>query len=106
MFGKVHSSPQNELTPFHPRSTYAVSKVTGFQLCQYYREAYDMLACSGILFNHESPRRGIEFVTRKVTSQLSTIKIGAAQELRLAELDETQDWGNARGYAEPRRMML
>jgi len=106
MFGKVHSSPQNELTPFHPRSTYAVSKVTGFQLCQYYREAYDMFACSGILFNHESPRRGIEFVTRKITSQLAKIKIGAARELRLGNLDAKRDWGHAREYVEAMWMML
>src|SRR5438552_18812392 len=98
MFGKAHSSPQNELTPFHPRSTYAVSKVTGFQPCQYYREAYDMFACSGILFKHESPRRGIEFVSRKITSQLSKINIEVAQELGLSKLDAKRDSGNAREY--------
>jgi GDPmannose 4,6-dehydratase len=106
MFGKTQSSPQNELTPFHPRSTYAISKVTGFQLCQYYREAYNMFVCGGILFNHESPRRGIEFVTRKITSQLVEIKFGAAGELRLGNLDAKRDWGHAREYVEAMWMML
>jgi GDPmannose 4,6-dehydratase len=106
MFGKVHSSPQNENTPFHPRSTYAVSKVAGFHLSQYYREAYDMFACTGILFNHESPRRGLEFVTRKITSHVAKIKLGVAKELRLGNLDAKRDWGHAREYVEAMWMML
>jgi GDPmannose 4,6-dehydratase len=106
MFGKVHESPQNELTPFHPRSTYAISKVSGFHLCQYYREAYDMFACSGILFNHESPRRGLEFVTRKITSQVAKIKRGLAKELWLGNLDAKRDWGHAREYVEAMWRML
>jgi GDPmannose 4,6-dehydratase len=106
MFGKVRSSPQNEQTPFHPRSTYAISKVSGHYLCQYYREAYGTFACSGILFNHESPRRGFEFVTRKITSQVARIKLGQAQELRLGNLDARRDWGHAREYVEAMWMML
>ena len=106
MFGKVHSSPQNEDTPFHPRSTYAISKVSGFHLSQYYREAYDLFACAGILFNHESPRRGLEFVTRKITSHAARIKLGLASELRLGNLDAKRDWGHAREYVEAMWMML
>ena len=106
MFGKVHTSPQNEETPFHPRSTYAISKVNGFYLCQYYREAYGIFACSGILFNHESPRRGLEFVTRKITSHVSKIKLGFAQELQLGNLDAKRDWGHAREYVEAMWGML
>ena len=106
MFGKVEATPQNESTPFHPRSTYAISKVTGFQLCQYYREAYDLFVCNGILFNHESPRRGIEFVTRKITSQLARIKIGLCQELRLGNLEAKRDWGHAREYVDAMWRML
>src|SRR6202035_3362391 len=87
MYGKAKSSPQNENTPFHPRSAYAISKVTGFNLCQYYREAYNIFACTGILFNHESPRRGFEFVTRKIPSHIAKIKNGAATELRLGNLE-------------------
>ncbi len=106
MFGKVPTTPQNEQTPFHPRSTYAISKVTGYQLCQYYREAYGTFACTGILFNHESPRRGFEFVTRKITSQVARIKLGLAQELRLGNLDAMRDWGHAREYVEAMWLML
>jgi GDPmannose 4,6-dehydratase len=106
MFGKVRATPQNEQTPFHPRSTYAISKVTGYHLCQYYREAYGTFACTGILFNHESPRRGFEFVTRKITSRVARIKLGLAQELRLGNLDATRDWGHAREYVEAMWMML
>jgi GDPmannose 4,6-dehydratase len=106
MFGKVHSSPQNESTAFHPRSTYAVSKVAGFHLCRYYREAYGMFLCNGILFNHESPRRGLEFVTRKITSHAAKIKLGLAQELRLGNLEAKRDWGHAREYVIPMWMML
>jgi GDPmannose 4,6-dehydratase len=106
MFGKVRATPQNEQTPFHPRSTYAISKVTGFHLCHYYREAYGMFACTGILFNHESPRRGFEFVTRKITSQIARIKLGLAQELRLGNLDAKRDWGHAREYVKAMWLML
>jgi GDPmannose 4,6-dehydratase len=106
MFGKVQSSPQNENTPFHPRSTYAISKVTGFYLCQYYREAYNLFVCSGILFNHESPRRGLEFVTRKITAQAAKIKLGLSQELRLGNLDAKRDWGHAREFVEAMWLML
>jgi GDPmannose 4,6-dehydratase len=106
MFGKVRSSPQNETTPFHPRSTYAISKVTCHQLCQYYREAYNVFACTGILFNHESPRRGLEFVTRKITSHVAKIKLGLARELLLGNLDAKRDWGHAREYVYAMWMML
>jgi len=106
MFGKVRATPQNEQTPFHPRSTYAISKVTGYHLCQYYREAYGTFACTGILFNHESPRRGYEFVTRKITSQVARIKLGRARELRLGNLEAMRDWGHARDYVEAMWMML
>jgi len=106
MFGKVHSSPQNETTPFHPRSTYAISKVTGFYLGQYYREAYDLFVCNGILFNHESPRRGLEFVTRKITTQAAKIKLGLSKELRLGNLDARRDWGHAREFVEAMWLML
>jgi GDPmannose 4,6-dehydratase len=106
MYGKVRSSPQNEATPFHPRSTYAISKVTGFHLSHYYREAYGIFACSGILFNHESPRRGIEFVTRKITSQLARIKLGLATELVLGNLDAKRDWGHSREYVTAMWRML
>jgi len=106
MFGKVQSSPQNESTPFHPRSTYAVSKVAGFYLCQYYREAYNLFVSNGILFNHESPRRGLEFVTRKITSHVAMIKSGLAQELRLGNLDAKRDWGHAGEYVKAMWMML
>jgi GDPmannose 4,6-dehydratase len=106
MFGKVRSTPQDENTPFHPRSTYAISKVTGHHLCQYYREAYGLFACTGILFNHESPRRGLEFVTRKITSTVAKIKVGAAKELPLGNLDAKRDWGHAREYVNAMWMML
>jgi GDPmannose 4,6-dehydratase len=106
MYGKAQSSPQNENTPFHPRSTYAISKVTGFNLCQYYREAYNLFACSGILFNHESPRRGLEFVSRKITAQIARIKLGLSKELRLGNLDAKRDWGHAQEYVEAMWMML
>lgn len=106
MFGKVRATPQNELTPFHPRSTYAISKVTGFYLCQYYREAHGTFASAGILFNHESPRRGFEFVTRKITSHVAKIKLGLAKELYLGNLDAKRDWGHAREYVEAMWRML
>lgn len=106
MFGKARVSPQNEETPFHPRSTYAISKVAGHHLTQYYREAYGTFACTGILFNHESPRRGYQFVTRKITSQVAKIKLGLAHDLRLGNLDAQRDWGHAREYVTAMWMML
>jgi GDPmannose 4,6-dehydratase len=106
MFGKSGVSPQNESTPFHPRSTYAISKVAGFHLCRYYREAYGIFISTGILFNHESPRRGIEFVTRKITAQVAKIKLGLAKELRLGNLEARRDWGHAREYVEAMWLML
>ncbi|HEX8852738.1 MAG TPA: GDP-mannose 4,6-dehydratase, partial [Pyrinomonadaceae bacterium] len=98
MFGKVHDVPQTEQTPFHPRSPYGISKVAGFDLTRNYREAYGMFCASGILFNHESPRRGFEFVTRKITSTVARIKAGTAHELRLGNLEAKRDWGHARDY--------
>ena len=106
MFGKVQESPQTEKTPFHPRSAYGISKVAGFHLTRNYREAYDLFACSGILFNHESPRRGFEFVTRKITSHVAKIKYGLASELRLGNLDARRDWGHAREYVDAMWRML
>ena len=106
MFGKVRETPQTELTPFHPRSPYAVSKVYGHYLTMNYRESYDMFACSGILFNHESPRRGMEFVTRKVTDGAARIKLGLADSLALGNLDAKRDWGDARDYVEAMWLML
>jgi GDPmannose 4,6-dehydratase len=106
MFGKVHESPQRETTVFHPRSAYGISKVAGFFLTQNYREAYGTFACSGILFNHESPRRGHEFVTRKITRQLARIKAGTAKELRLGNLEARRDWGHAADYVRAMHLML
>jgi GDPmannose 4,6-dehydratase len=106
MFGKVRETPQTEKTPFHPRSPYGISKVAGFDLTRNYREAYDMFACSGILFNHESPRRGLEFVTRKITSSVAKIKLGLAKELRLGNLDAKRDWGFAGDYVRAMWLML
>lgn len=106
MFGKVREMPQRETTPFHPRSPYGISKVAGFQLTVNYREAYGMFACNGILFNHESPRRGFEFVTRKITHGVSRIKRGLASELRLGNLDAQRDWGHARDYIRAMHLML
>ncbi len=98
MFGEASESPQNENTPFHPRSAYGISKVAGFDITRNYREAYRLHASSGILFNHESPRRGFEFVSRKITSHVARIKLGQARELRLGNLDAQRDWGHAREY--------
>ena len=98
MFGKAEHVPQNERTPFHPRSSYGISKVAGFELTRNYREAYGMHASSGIMFNHESPRRGYEFVTRKITSGVARIAAGKATELRLGNLDAQRDWGYAKEY--------
>src|SRR5262252_8335327 len=93
MFGKVQETPQNESTPFHPRSPYGVAKVYGHYITVNYRESYNLFACSGILFNHESPRRGLEFVTRKITHGVGRIKAGLVNELRLGNLDAKRDWG-------------
>jgi GDPmannose 4,6-dehydratase len=106
MFGKVAEAPQRETTPFHPRSPYGISKVAGFELTRNYRESYGMFCCNGILFNHESPRRGYEFVTRKITSQVARIKAGLASELRLGNLDAQRDWGHAADYVVAMHLML
>ncbi len=106
MFGKVRETPQNESTPFHPRSPYAVSKVFAHYITQNYRESYGMFACSGILFNHESELRGMEFVTRKITSTLVDIKYGLAEKLLLGNLDSKRDWGYAPEYVEGMHLML
>ncbi|HWQ57297.1 MAG TPA: GDP-mannose 4,6-dehydratase [Bryobacteraceae bacterium] len=106
MFGKVDEVPQNERTRFHPRSSYGISKVCGFDLTRNYREAYELFACNGILFNHESPRRGYEFVTRKITSGVARILAGRASELPLGNLEARRDWGHAREYVEAMWLML
>jgi GDPmannose 4,6-dehydratase len=106
MFGKVAEVPQTERTPFHPRSAYGISKVAGFHLTRNYREAYNIQASSGILYNHESPRRGFEFVTRKITSHAARIKLGLAKELCLGNLDAKRDWGHARDYVRAMWLML
>jgi GDPmannose 4,6-dehydratase len=106
MFGKVREVPQRETTPFHPRSPYGISKVAGFELTRNYREAYGMFCCSGILFNHESPRRGHEFVTRKITSAVARIRLGLASELKLGNLDARRDWGHAKDYVRAMHLML
>jgi GDPmannose 4,6-dehydratase len=106
MFGKVREAPQNEETTFHPRSPYGISKVAGFDLTRNYREAYDMYCVSGMLFNHESPRRGFEFVTRKITSTVAGIKLGLASELRLGNLEAQRDWGHATDYVRAMHLML
>src|SRR5438552_5650811 len=106
MFGKADEVPQTERTRFHPRSTYGISKVAGFELTRNYREAYGLHASSGILFNHESPRRGFEFVTRKITSGVARILAGRSKELRLGNLDAKRDWGHAREYVEAMWLML
>ena len=106
MFGKVREVPQTEATPFHPRSPYGISKVAGFDLTRNYREAYGMFCVSGILFNHESPRRGFEFVTRKITSAVARIKNGQQHELRLGNLGARRDWGHAKDYVRAMHLML
>ncbi|MGA8262083.1 MAG: GDP-mannose 4,6-dehydratase [Arenicellales bacterium] len=106
MFGKVHDVPQTEDTPFHPRSPYGISKVAGFDLTRNYREAYGIHASSGILYNHESPIRGFEFVTRKITRHVARIKLGLANELRLGNLEARRDWGHARDYVKAMWSML
>jgi len=106
MYGKVREVPQTETTPFHPRSPYAVAKVYGHYITVNYRESYDLYAVSGILFNHESPRRGLEFVTRKISDGVARIKLGMAEELRLGNLDSRRDWGFAGDYVRAMWMML
>jgi GDP-mannose 4,6-dehydratase len=106
MFGKVVEVPQKETTPFYPRSPYGVAKLYGHWATVNHRESYDLFACSGILFNHESPRRGIEFVTRKITDAVARIKLGSQNELRLGNLDAKRDWGYAKDYVECMWLML
>jgi GDPmannose 4,6-dehydratase len=106
MFGSPDESPQSETTRFHPRSPYGISKVAGFHLSCNYREAYGMFCANGILFNHESPRRGFEFVTRKITYAVARIKLGLAKEVRLGNLDAKRDWGHARDYVRAMHLML
>jgi len=106
MFGKVRETPQTEMTPFHPRSPYGVAKVFAHDITVNYRESYDMFACSGILFNHEGPRRGLEFVTRKITNSVARIKLGLQSELVLGNLEAKRDWGYAGDYVEAMWMML
>jgi len=105
MFGNV-DPPQNEKTPFRPRSAYGISKLTGYHLVRNYREAYGLFAINGILFNHESPRRGFEFVTRKISSHVARIKLGLTKELRLGNLDAKRDWGHSKDYVRAMHMML
>ncbi|MDY6845316.1 MAG: GDP-mannose 4,6-dehydratase, partial [Thermodesulfobacteriota bacterium] len=106
MFGKAEEIPQTEKTPFHPRSSYGISKVDGFHMTRNYREAFGIFACSGILFNHESPRRGYEFVTRKISSHVARIKLKKEKELRLGNLEAQRDWGHARDYVKAMWLML
>jgi GDPmannose 4,6-dehydratase len=105
-FGKVRETPQDENTPFHPRSPYGISKVAGFELTRNYREAYNLHASCGILFNHESPRRGHEFVTRKITSQAALIKLGREKRIKLGNIQAKRDWGHARDYVQAIWLML
>jgi GDPmannose 4,6-dehydratase len=106
MFGKVREIPQSEQTPFYPRSPYGISKVAGFDLTRNYREGYGMFACSGLLFNHESPRRGFEFVTRKISYNVANIKYGLEKDLRLGNLEAKRDWGHAKDYCNAMYLML
>jgi len=106
LYGKVLESPQSETTPFYPRSPYGVAKLYGFWIIKNYREAYDMFACNGILFNHESERRGFNFVTRKITIGLSKVKLGKQDVLELGNIDSKRDWGHARDYVEAMWLML
>ncbi len=106
MFGKVLQIPQTEKTPFYPRSVYGISKVAGFDLTRNYREAYNLFCCSGILFNHESPRRGFEFVTRKITHSVARIKFGLQKDLKLGNMNAKRDWGHAKDYVEAMWLML
>jgi GDPmannose 4,6-dehydratase len=106
MFGSVRETPQDELTPFHPRSPYGISKVAGFELTRNYREAYNLFACNGICFNHESPRRGFEFVTRKISYAVASIKSGLSKELPLGNLKAKRDWGFAGDYVKAMWLMV
>ena len=106
MFGKVRETPQTERTPFHPRSPYGCAKVFGHDIVVNYRESYGLFACSGILFNHEGPRRGLEFVTRKVTNAVARIKLGLQTEIVLGNLDSKRDWGYAGDYVKAMWSML
>jgi GDPmannose 4,6-dehydratase len=106
MFGMVHKVPQNENTPFHPRSVYGISKSAGFDLTRNYREAYNLFACNGILYNHESPRRGFEFVTRKITSHVAMIKLGLKDKVELGNLEAKRDWGHSKDYVRAMWLML
>jgi GDPmannose 4,6-dehydratase len=106
MFGVVHEVPQSENTPFHPRSVYGISKTAGFDLTRNYREAYNLFACNGILYNHESPRRGFEYVTRKITSHVAMIKLGLKDRLELGNLEAKRDWGHSEDYVRAMWMML
>jgi len=106
MFGKVREVPQTEMTPFHPRSPYGVAKVFGHHITMNYRESYGLYACSGILFNHEGPRRGLEFVTRKITNTAARIKLGVDKELVLGNTDAKRDWGYAGDYVKAMWLML
>src|SRR5215213_3133227 len=106
MFGQVLEVPQTESTPFYPRSPYGVAKAYGHFITVNYRESYDLYACSGILFNHEGPRRGLEFVTRKVTHAAAAIKLGLQEDLSLGNLDAERDWGYAKDYVEAMWLML
>jgi GDPmannose 4,6-dehydratase len=106
MFGKVRETPQTERTPFHPRSPYGCAKVFGHDIVVNYRESYGMFACSGILFNHEGPRRGLEFVTRKITNAVARIKLGLQQEVVLGNIDSKRDWGYAGDYVKAMHLML
>ena len=106
MFGHAEEAPQNEKTPFHPRSPYGISKVAGFELTRNYREAYRMHCSSGIMFNHESPRRGFEFVTRKITRALARIRLGIQDCLYLGNMESKRDWGHAKDYVEMQWLML
>ncbi len=106
MFGNARETPQNENTPFNPRSAYGISKVAGFYLTRNYRDTYNLHASSGILFNHESPRRGFEFVTRKITAHVARIKLGLEKRLKLGDIDARRDWGHAKEYVKAMWLML
>ena len=106
MFGRAEETPQNESTPFHPRSSYGISKVAGYHLTKNYREAYNLFAASGILFNHESPRRGYEFVSRKITHGVARIKKGLQKKIKLGNINSKRDWGHAQDYVDAMWMML
>ena len=106
MFGNAKECPQNEDTPFNPRSVYGISKLAGYHLVRNFRENHNLKTCTGILFNHESPRRGFEFVTRKITSHVARIKLGMANSLELGNLDAQRDWGHSRDYVQAMWLMM